>query len=79
MGLMAAGRTDSETVRRGIHYLVSSQREDGSWHEEWWTGTGFPRVFYLRYHLYGIYFPLLALASYGKRMESARSDWARTA
>ena len=49
-------------MRRGFDYLVSEQRDDGSWQEEYWTGTGFPGVFYLRYHLYGTYFPLLALS-----------------
>jgi squalene-hopene/tetraprenyl-beta-curcumene cyclase len=64
MGLVAAGEIRSETVRRGIDFLLDRQAEDGSWQEEEWTGTGFPRVFYLRYHLYPIYFPLLALGIY---------------
>ncbi|HYT31944.1 MAG TPA: hypothetical protein VEO37_05075, partial [Thermoanaerobaculia bacterium] len=41
-----------------------NQQYDGSWKDEYWTGTGFPRVFYLRYHLYATYFPLWALAVY---------------
>jgi squalene-hopene/tetraprenyl-beta-curcumene cyclase len=61
MGLMAAGDFDSSSVRRGIEYLLNTQLEDGSWYDEFWTGTGFPRVFYLRYHLYATYFPLMAL------------------
>ena len=73
---MALGR--SESMRRGIDYLLSSQREDGSWTEDYWTGTGFPGVFYLRYHLYGIYFPLLALASYERGM-AGRENWAQSA
>jgi squalene-hopene/tetraprenyl-beta-curcumene cyclase len=64
MGLLAADEGDSEAVRRGVEYLTTNQEEDGSWEEEFWTGTGFPSVFYLRYHLYRIYFPLLALATY---------------
>ena len=76
LGLMALGR--SESVRRGVDYLLSSQREDGSWTEDHWTGTGFPGVFYLRYHLYGIYFPLLALASYERGM-AGRQNWAQSA
>lgn len=64
MGLMAAGETRSEAVRRGIEYLLETQRDDGTWDEPWFTGTGFPRVFYLKYHLYRIYFPLMALARY---------------
>jgi squalene-hopene/tetraprenyl-beta-curcumene cyclase len=64
LGLMAAGHTGSESVSRGLRYLVESQEADGSWTEELWTGTGFPSVFYLRYHLYSVYFPLLALAEH---------------
>ncbi|MDA0833509.1 MAG: terpene cyclase/mutase family protein [Planctomycetota bacterium] len=64
MGLMAAGEVDSPVVERGIHYLLSTQKEDGTWDEPWFTGTGFPRVFYLKYHMYAIYFPLMAIARY---------------
>jgi squalene-hopene/tetraprenyl-beta-curcumene cyclase len=54
-------------VRHGIEFLLESQRSDGSWDEELATGTGFPKVFYLNYHLYKDYFPLLALASFVRR------------
>ncbi len=64
MALMAAGATDSFSVVRGINYLLRQQRKDGSWEEIRHTGTGFPRVFYLRYHGYCQYFPLWALAMY---------------
>jgi squalene-hopene/tetraprenyl-beta-curcumene cyclase len=64
LGLIAAGRADGDAVRRGIRYLQSTQRSDGSWDEPVYTGTGFPRVFYLKYHLYRIYFPLMALSRY---------------
>ena len=64
--LFAAGDFDSEAVRRGVAHLLDAQREDGSWQDPAWTGTGFPRVFYLRYHLYAVYFPLLALATYAQ-------------
>jgi squalene-hopene/tetraprenyl-beta-curcumene cyclase len=66
LGLLAADDTRSESVRRGIEYLVETQRADGGWDEELATGTGFPRVFYLSYHLYRHSFPTLALAQYGK-------------
>lgn len=66
MGLMAAGDTESESVRRGVEYLIETQQPDGTWDEPWWTGTGFPKVFYLRYHLYCIYFPLMALGRYAR-------------
>ena len=66
LGLMALEETDSDAVRRGIGYLLDGQHEDGSWKDEHWTGTGFPGVFYLRYHLYSIYFPLMALGLYAR-------------
>ena len=49
MGLIAAGEGDSDAVRRGVAWLIETQNEDGTWTEEWWTGTGFPKVFYLKY------------------------------
>ena len=66
LGLLAAGRHNDPATRRGIRWLVAQQIEDGSWEENEFTGTGFPMVFYLRYHLYRIYFPLLALARWRK-------------
>ncbi len=66
LALLAAGEADSTAVRRGIDYLVATQRDGGDWHEEPFTGTGFPKVFYLKYHLYSLYFPLMALARYSK-------------
>ena len=64
LGLFAAGRTSGRTVERGIEYLLRTQRSDGSWDDRLWNGTGFPRVFYLKYHLYAKYFPLWALGIY---------------
>jgi squalene-hopene/tetraprenyl-beta-curcumene cyclase len=61
---MAAGATDHPAVARGIEYLARTQRADGEWSELPYTAVGFPRVFYLRYHGYRLYFPLLALARY---------------
>ncbi len=63
LGLLAAGEGRSRVVRAGVDYLVRTQRPDGSWDEEPFTGTGFPKVFYLKYHLYRLYFPLMALAT----------------
>jgi squalene-hopene/tetraprenyl-beta-curcumene cyclase len=71
LGLLAVGDTRSDSVPRGIAYLLRTQKEDGSWDEPYCTGTGFPRVFYLQYHLYRQYFPLLALTTYAKVMEKA--------
>jgi squalene-hopene/tetraprenyl-beta-curcumene cyclase len=64
LALIAAGESESETVRAGIEYLQKTQGPDGNWQEEPFTGTGFPKVFYLKYHLYRLYFPLMALARY---------------
>lgn len=71
LGLLAAGDTRSDSIHRGIAYLLKTQRRDGSWWERWYTGTGFPKVFYLKYHMYAEYFPLLALATYAKAMTAA--------
>ena len=70
LGLEAAG-VSGGAVTRGLEWLLSHQRKDGSWYDAPWTGTGFPRVFYLRYHLYAVYFPLLALGVSGRSLSSA--------
>jgi squalene-hopene/tetraprenyl-beta-curcumene cyclase len=77
LGLMAAGEIDHPAVARGIAYLTSTQGEDGLWREEYHTATGFPRVFYLRYHGYSKYFPLWALSRYRnlKRANSQRTSF----
>ena len=64
LGLMAAGEVDHPSVERGIVYLAGAQGADGLWKEDRYTATGFPRVFYLRYHGYSKFFPLWALARY---------------
>ena len=64
LGLMAAGETDHPAVVRGVAWLQAHQAADGAWPEESYTGGGFPRVFYLRYHGYAKFFPLWALARY---------------
>ena len=64
LGLMAAGEVANPAVERGIAHLVKSQQADGFWSEAEFTATGFPRVFYLRYHGYPKFFPLWALARY---------------
>lgn len=83
MGLIAAcdGRepeaVERKSIRRGIEYLVSRQSADGSWPELETTGTGFPRVFYLRYDMYRNNWPLLALATYKNYREGIyhRTSW----
>ncbi|WP_321946007.1 squalene--hopene cyclase [Paraburkholderia sp. J10-1] len=64
LGLMAAGAVDHPAVARGIDYLQNTQQVHGLWDETRFTATGFPRVFYLRYHGYRKFFPLWALARY---------------
>ena len=69
---MASGDTNEPAVQRGIAYLMRTQGGDGFWNEERYTATGFPRVFYLRYHGYRRYFPLWAMARY--RNLTSRND-----
>lgn len=64
LALMAAGEVDHPSVERGVAYLARTQAQDGLWDEERYTATGFPRVFYLRYHGYRKFFPLWAMARY---------------
>jgi squalene-hopene/tetraprenyl-beta-curcumene cyclase len=64
LGLMAAGEIDNPAVARGVEYLMTTQTQKGLWDEQRYTATGFPRVFYLRYHGYSKFFPLWALARY---------------
>jgi len=64
LALLAAGEVANPVVARGIEYLIATQSEKGTWDEERYTATGFPRVFYLRYHGYAKFFPLWALARY---------------
>jgi squalene-hopene/tetraprenyl-beta-curcumene cyclase len=66
MGLMAASTdpANDPAIKRAMLWLAENQREDGNWEEDFYTGTGFPKVFYLNYHLYRLYFPVTALARY---------------
>jgi squalene-hopene/tetraprenyl-beta-curcumene cyclase len=70
LALMAAGRTDHPAVQRGIAWLAATQKPDGEWDEAPYTAVGFPRVFYLKYHGYRLFFPLLAMARYRNLMRS---------
>ena len=72
LGLMAAGMADHPAVLRGVHFLAHTQNHDGTWDESQFTGTGFPCVFYLRYHYYPIYFPLMALAQWANHVHDPR-------
>jgi squalene-hopene/tetraprenyl-beta-curcumene cyclase len=64
IGLLAAGESSETAVKQAVTYLLEQQRDNGAWAETAFTGTGFPRVFYLKYHLYRNVFPLYALARY---------------
>jgi squalene-hopene/tetraprenyl-beta-curcumene cyclase len=64
MALIESGKSRTPAVERGIRFLLDRQREDGTWAEEEHTATGFPKHFYINYHLYRNYFPLMALARY---------------
>jgi squalene-hopene/tetraprenyl-beta-curcumene cyclase len=82
LGLLAAGDTRSDSVAKGIRWLIDRQHTGGDWDElapgrngeSYYTGTGFPRVFYLGYHLYKQYFPLLALTTYKKAIERESTE-----
>lgn len=74
LGLIAAGENESPEVRAGIEWLLNTQRDDGAWDEESFTGTGFPKVFYLKYHYYPLYFPLMALGRYMNKSGAPRSE-----
>jgi squalene-hopene/tetraprenyl-beta-curcumene cyclase len=71
IGLLAAGEISEPAVKQAVTYLLDQQRENGAWAESAFTGTGFPRVFYLRYHLYRNVFPLYALARYRDMLDGA--------
>ncbi|MDE3162348.1 MAG: squalene--hopene cyclase, partial [Acidobacteriota bacterium] len=80
LALLAAGDDRSDSIAKGIRWLLTHQRADGNWDESMGagptrqniiTGTGFPRVFYLSYDMYRLYFPLLALTTYKHAMERA--------
>ena len=73
MGLCAFGNPDNPALKRGIEYLYRTQNLDGSWTEHETTGTGFPKVFYLKYDMYRNAWPLLALATYRKILNRANA------
>jgi squalene-hopene/tetraprenyl-beta-curcumene cyclase len=74
LGLMAVGEVDHPAVERGMAYLQATQAADGLWGQEHYTGGGFPRVFYLRYHGYPKFFPLWAAARYRNLKRSNTRD-----
>ena len=73
MALLATEDCDSGSVTEGVLYLLERQTPQGTWAEEACTGTGFPGVFYLRYHMYPQYFPLMALGEYVRKKGAAQA------
>jgi squalene-hopene/tetraprenyl-beta-curcumene cyclase len=82
--LLAAGDDRSDSIAKGVRWLLTHQGAHGSWDESigagltrqaLYTGTGFPRVFYLAYEMYRHYFPLLALTTYRRAMEKAATSY----
>jgi squalene-hopene/tetraprenyl-beta-curcumene cyclase len=72
MGLCAFDDPENPALKRGVEYLARTQNADGSWTEHETTGTGFPKVFYLKYDMYRNAWPLLALATYRKILNCAQ-------
>jgi len=73
LALLAVGEADCTEVARGVAYLAETQSESGEWAEDFYTGTGFPGAFYLRYYMYALYFPLQALGNYRKAILEGRA------
>ncbi len=64
LGLVAGGKASNPATKRGVEFLLKSQNEAGSWYEDEFTGTGFPEHFFIKYHMYQHFFPLMALSRY---------------
>jgi squalene-hopene/tetraprenyl-beta-curcumene cyclase len=76
LALIAAGEVTSKEVIKGIKYLLNTQRSDGTWDEKWFTGTGFPKYFFIRYHNYRNCFPLMAFGKFvSKFREEGMNKW----
>ena len=75
LGLLAGGDIRSISLHKGVEYLLETQRADGNWDEDYATGTGFPRVFYLTYSDYRNTFPILALAAFAKAKAPSRDEY----
>jgi squalene-hopene/tetraprenyl-beta-curcumene cyclase len=78
IGLLAGSDTSDPAIQKAAAYLIEQQNSDGSWSEDEFTGTGFPCVFYLKYHLYRNSFPLYALARFRNQAQEARQYCALT-
>ena len=69
LALLAAGEAGGDAAARGVRWLASTQTAEGTWHEPWFTGTGFPGDFYINYHLYRLAFPVSALGRYVREVQ----------
>jgi squalene-hopene/tetraprenyl-beta-curcumene cyclase len=76
IGLLAGAETHDPAITKAVSYLVHHQQQDGSWSEPDFTGTGFPGVFYLKYHLYRNSFPVYALSRYANQSRKAEEYFA---
>ncbi len=74
LALLAAGEVNSESVKRGVQFLIERQTPDGLWADPEFTAPGFPKVFYLKYHGYSKYFPLWALARYRNELQNNKTE-----
>lgn len=78
IGLIAAGEATGnlamDAMEKGVSYLLATQQSDGTWDESYFTGTGFPSHFYLKYHMYQQYFPLMALGRYQKLVKEIKPE-----
>ena len=70
MGMLACGEVENLAVKRGVEFLLNKQALDGSWYEDEFTGTGFPMHFFIKYHMYQHFFPLMALGNYRSALRS---------
>ncbi|UCD11773.1 MAG: squalene--hopene cyclase [Nitrospinaceae bacterium] len=73
LGLVAAGKAGEESTARGVSHLIDRQNESDTWWEPEFTGTGFPEHFYIKYHMYQHFFPLMALSRYRSARQSQSS------
>ena len=75
LALMAAGEAHSSTVARGIRYLIATQKTDGTWDEDQYTGTGFPKYFMIKYHIYRNCFPLSGSRNVPQPHRKRNTEW----
>jgi squalene-hopene/tetraprenyl-beta-curcumene cyclase len=70
LALVAGGEAKGDAAKRGVEFLMCNQNDQGTWSEDEFTGTGFPVHFFIKYHMYQHFFPLMALARYRRAIEN---------